>query len=83
MPPDLDEATLDLIAAKIKSGRCILFLGSGVHRPPGDGFPYVHPAEHSPPIGSRLAEILIAQGKLEARFKQLDVTVRPPPPKTS
>lgn len=42
----------------VKSKRCILFLGAGVHVPPPEDSQYKYPPDERPPLGSKLAEIL-------------------------
>ena len=63
-----DEALLELIAERIKSARCILFLGSGVHRPPGKDSPYVYKDEECPPVGPGLARLLAAKSHFKQKF---------------
>jgi hypothetical protein len=46
------------IAEAVRNGRCILFLGAGVHYPPPDGSAFTYPIAHRPPLGSALAERL-------------------------
>src|SRR6476646_5541661 len=46
------------IVEAVRNGRCILFLGAGVHYPPADGSAHTYPVEHRPPLGSALAERL-------------------------
>jgi hypothetical protein len=49
---------MSMVSAAVTSGRCILFLGAGVHYPPPDGSPYAYPPEDRPPLGGALAESL-------------------------
>ena len=44
----------------VKSGECVLFLGSGVNAPPRDR-PESYPESHRPPVGGDLAEQLAGQ----------------------
>lgn len=48
------------LAREVARGRCILFVGAGVHYPPPAGAPWEasYPAENRPPLGKQLAKIL-------------------------
>jgi hypothetical protein len=64
---DQDEV-LDLVAEKIKSGRCLLFLGSGVHRAPGLSSRYHYDSKECPPVGKDLARLLAAKSGFRQEF---------------
>ena len=59
---------LGLVAEAVRQGRCILFLGAGVHAPPPEGSSFEYPAERRPPTGSALSQILARSCNLERRF---------------
>lgn len=62
-----DDAALAEVAESVKAGRCILFLGAGVHHaPPRAGF--VYPAAHRPPMGSTLSRTLAAESRFAEQF---------------
>ena len=68
-----DESTIETevtsaIAQQVIAGRCILFLGAGVHCPPPDGSAYSYPAEERPPMGGRLSEALAAKSGFAGAF---------------
>jgi hypothetical protein len=42
----------------VSAGKCILFLGAGVHYPPPENSPFAYPEEERPPLGGALAERL-------------------------
>lgn len=50
------ENSLDL--GEIRDGRCVLFLGAGVHAPPGADTEFEYPEEHRPPLGRHLSHLL-------------------------
>src|SRR5262245_14611398 len=54
----LEADAITAIAHKVKEGRCILFLGAGVHCAPPEGSPYSYSMDERPPMGSRLSEVL-------------------------
>ena len=60
--------TLERLAELISAGRCILFLGAGVHYPPPKDSPYLYPESERPPLGSTFSEHLAAQTGFTARF---------------
>ena len=49
-----------VLVDSVRDGRCILFLGAGVHFPPPDGSPFTYPEEERPPLGRALAVQLAA-----------------------
>jgi hypothetical protein len=61
-------SVLELVADAVRSRRCILFLGAGVHAPPPEGSPFEYPAEQRPPIGSALSRELARDCGLAERF---------------
>jgi hypothetical protein len=52
---------LDVIGYAVRSQRCILFLGAGVHAPPPEGSPFAYPPAQRPPIGAALSRRLAAE----------------------
>jgi hypothetical protein len=46
------------IVESVRNGRCILFLGAGVHYPPPAASAYTYPEDERPPLGSALAQRL-------------------------
>jgi hypothetical protein len=64
---DVDRA-LALIAQSVRSERCILFLGAGVHAPPPTESPFEYPQEHRPPMGSALSRRLASDCDFERRL---------------
>lgn len=60
------EQILNELVEHVKSGRCILFLGAGIHAPPPEDSNYEYTAEQMPPIGKELAK------KLATTFKFKD-----------
>jgi hypothetical protein len=63
-----DDDALDAIARGVLGGRCILFLGAGVHYPPPSGSPFEYPEAQRPPLGSALSEALAAKCDFTDRF---------------
>jgi hypothetical protein len=62
--PLLDQAAISTITSNtrvesvaeiVKSGRCILFLGAGVHYPSPPGSRYTYMENECPPLGSRFS----------------------------
>ncbi len=64
--PDAD--AIDRIAALVRTGKCILFLGAGVHAPPPEGSPFHYPRADRPPLGGELSQLLAAACGLADRF---------------
>lgn len=70
---DLDAGSvLELIADAVRTQRCILFLGAGVHAPPPGGSPFEYPAVMRPPFGSGLSRELARACGLAQRFPNED-----------
>jgi hypothetical protein len=46
------------IAASVRAGKCVLFLGAGVHAPAPPGIPWNYPTAIAPPFGGALAQKL-------------------------
>jgi hypothetical protein len=63
---------LDLVAESVSSGRCILFLGAGVHAAPPEGSPFSYPPERRPPIGAALSRELASKCDFPERFPHDD-----------
>ncbi|MGI8435998.1 MAG: SIR2 family NAD-dependent protein deacylase [Chthoniobacterales bacterium] len=59
-----------LLAREVARGRCILFVGAGVHYPPPAGSPFEasYPPEMRPPLGKELSKILADDCNLAASF---------------
>jgi len=53
-----EDRAIARIGKAVKRGRCILFLGAGVHAPPPEGSPFAYPDAQRPPIGSTLSRQL-------------------------
>src|SRR5436190_686661 len=51
----------DDIARRIQEGKCVLFLGAGVHAKAPDGSKWNYPADVAPPFGGNLSEKLAAE----------------------
>lgn len=66
------ETHLSDIAAKIRSRRCVLFLGAGVHAPPPEGQAQDWPAEARPPVGSGLSLRLAERSGFATRYPDED-----------
>jgi hypothetical protein len=62
------------LAKSVAQGRCILFLGAGVHYPPGKDSRYSYPENERPPLGSAFSKRLASQSKFTSRFKKESVT---------
>jgi len=70
---DVESSTIvTQIAETIQKEQCILFVGAGVHAPPGEASPYVYPPEHRPPLGAALSRSLAATCRLAERFPDED-----------
>jgi len=63
---------LELVAEAVRLGRCILFLGAGVHAPPPEGSSFEYSDERRPPVGSELSRRLAISCNLERRFPRED-----------
>jgi hypothetical protein len=63
---------LGLIAEAVRSGRCILFLGAGVHASPPEGSAVAYPAQQRPPSGRELSRELAAACGYVQRFPTHD-----------
>jgi hypothetical protein len=71
LPPTLPGSENSTAARKIveavRNGKCILFLGAGVHYPPPSDSRYEYPEDQRPPLGGTLARALAEQ----CDFKQV------------
>ncbi|HVF71378.1 MAG TPA: SIR2 family protein [Chthoniobacterales bacterium] len=67
---------LETIAEAVGKGRCILFLGAGVHYgPPKDADPAylaAYPEDRRPPLGGALSELLATESDFATRFPGAD-----------
>ena len=53
-----DTAAFRKLVESVADGRCILFLGAGVHFPPPERSKYAYPEHERPPLGGALSERL-------------------------
>jgi SIR2-like domain len=53
-----DSPVFQRLVESVRDGKCILFLGAGVHYPPPDHSPYTYLVEERPPLGGALAKKL-------------------------
>jgi hypothetical protein len=65
---------IETIAELVKSGKCILFMGAGVHFPSPDGSPYNYTKAECPPLGSQFSEQLAGKCDFSKHFPRADVT---------
>ena len=72
MAVQLDASVIGQIADVVRSEKCILFLGAGVHAPPPADSAFVYPEEKRPPLGSALSESLAAGCNLCGQFPHED-----------
>jgi hypothetical protein len=63
-------ALLEDIAGHIKDGKCVLFLGAGVHAPAPAGSKWNYPAQIAPPFGGDLSEKLAAESGYSATYSK-------------
>ena len=63
---------LDHVAGAVRDGKCILFLGAGVHAPPPQGAEARYPHEQRPPFGGDLSRLLAAECDLATRHPDED-----------
>jgi hypothetical protein len=63
---------LGVVGEAVRSQRCILFLGAGVHAPPPEGSSFEYPSEVRPPIGAALSRQLAAGCDFAERFPRED-----------
>jgi hypothetical protein len=66
------ETHLSEIAQKIRSRRCVLFLGAGVHAPPPEDQAQSWPVEARPPVGSGLSLRLAERSGFLTRYPDED-----------
>ncbi len=57
----VDPQTIKDLAGAISAGKCILFLGAGVHHAPPDGSAFQYPEQERPPLGGELAQQMAAE----------------------
>jgi SIR2-like domain len=72
--PTISSGIIQVIADHISKGKCILFLGAGVHYPPPSNSRYHYPEEKRPPTGSALSERLAKGCGFEERFPKESIT---------
>jgi hypothetical protein len=63
---------LDDVAAAVSVGQCVLFLGSGVHRPPPDGSPYSYPRAERPADATTLRDHLAELSGWDERYDKAE-----------
>lgn len=63
-----DNELVSAVAAQVAAGKCILFLGAGVHAPPPDGSDFSYPAVDRPLMGGALSEELATKCKFREKF---------------
>jgi hypothetical protein len=68
----VDASVISQIADVVRSGKCILFLGAGVHAPPPTDSAYGYEDEKRPPLGSALSESLARGCGLAEQFPNED-----------
>jgi hypothetical protein len=68
---DIDR-TIGLLADAVRRQRCVLFLGAGVHAPPGQGSRFDYPADERPPLGAALSEQLARDCEIAERMPDED-----------
>ena len=59
--PDDRSAAYRVLVDHVRAGRCILFLGAGVHYAPPASSRFSYPSEQRPPLGCELASALAAE----------------------
>jgi hypothetical protein len=61
---------MDVLVNEVMRGRCILFVGAGVHYPPPAGSPFEasYPKESRPPLGKALAQLLADDSRLATAY---------------
>jgi hypothetical protein len=64
---------IDDVAAAVAQGKCILFLGAGVHSPPPDDSAYAYPDAERPPLGAALSRRLAKRCDVATRFPKESV----------
>lgn len=60
VPLASDTPAFKYLAEKVSQGKCILFVGAGVHYPPPESSRFAYPVEERPPLAGALAERLAA-----------------------
>jgi len=63
-----DEKAVEKIAECVSAGKCILFLGAGVHYPPPEDGGYTYPEDERPPLGSTLSQELANECGFQKKF---------------
>jgi len=65
----MSNGVFDYVANAVSTGRCILFLGAGVHAPPPDSqADYRYHASHRPPIGREFSRYLAQKSAFAQSF---------------
>ena len=63
-----DEKAVEKLAECVSAGKCILFLGAGVHYPPPEGAGYTYPENERPPLGAALSQELAKECEFHRKF---------------
>ncbi len=59
---------LENLVGEIKKGKCVLFMGAGVHAPPPNDSKILHPEGQRVPLGGDLAERLVCSCGFDEQF---------------
>ncbi|UCH94685.1 MAG: SIR2 family protein [Candidatus Aminicenantes bacterium] len=65
---------MDEIVKEVSKGKCVLFLGAGVHHEPPEDSPYKYPEERRPPSGRTLSRMLAQECKFNEQFPKENIT---------
>ncbi|GAB4376507.1 MAG: hypothetical protein Kow0042_22890 [Calditrichia bacterium] len=65
-----NQPLLKELLSQIQKGNCILFLGAGVHAPPGEGAKFEYPEAERPPLGAKLAGLLAEECHFDEQFPE-------------
>ena len=63
-----DHELVSAVAARVAAGKCILFLGAGVHAPPPESSSSSYPEAERPLMGGSLAEELARECRFQEKF---------------
>jgi hypothetical protein len=64
---------MEQIGDAVKGGRCILFLGAGVHAPPPEHSPFAYPSQQRPAFAATLSRQLASGCEYAERFPRGDL----------
>jgi len=68
MSADVDASAMKDVATAVENGRCLLFLGAGVHCAPPEGSSWTYPEEERPLLGTALSERLAEKCNLTEKY---------------